>query len=102
MFLFDHGSDMSSMNEHDIMPTSIDLSGVTAYWGGGRQDTYLGLCLFCIPSELVMDHLGKGVSAIFQPDLSCLIVRVCQHLEVQARVLISLRHRKAWYGEMLA
>ena len=56
------------------------------YQGGGRQDTDLGLCLFCIPGELVMDHLGKRVSAVFQPDLSCLIVRVCQHLEAQAHV----------------
>ena len=43
---------------------------------------------YCIPSQLVMDHLGKGVSAVFQPDLGCLIIRVCQHLEVQAYVCV--------------
>jgi len=95
------------MSEHDIMPTSTDLSSAAQLMGvkvgsqsvsqsvsqgftviGGqlahstrlqyfRQVTDLGLCLFCVPCELVVDHLGKGVSAVFQPDLSCLFVRVC-------------------------
>ena len=113
--MFDPGHDSTSMNEHDNMPFSTDLSSAAQLMGvkvdsqsvsqsvrvftvvGGqlahltqlqffRHDTDLGLCLFCIPCELVMDHLGKGVPAVFQPDLGCLIIRVCQHLEVHACV----------------
>lgn len=48
--------------------------------------THLGLCLFCIPGELVVDHLCKRVAALLKPHLGHIIVRACQHLQCRAGI----------------
>lgn len=56
------------------------------------SSTDLGLSLFSISSELVVDHLGKGVATVLQPYLGHLVIWLGQHLHQPGQ--LDLLHNK--------